>query len=87
MKIIPAITNFFKKFFKQTVQEQLDIVVPIAKEIVVMIEADPSIIVDGDKRATAIAHVVSELAAKELVFANRLLNLALEIAVVEVKGL
>lgn len=87
MQIIPVITNFFKKLFKQSIQQQLDIIVPIAKEIVSMIEADPSIIVDGDKRTTAIAHIVAELAAKELIFAKRLVNLALEIAVVEVKGL
>lgn len=86
MNIIKGIVSFFKSFFKESVKAQLDILVPIAKDVVQMIENDPSIIVDGKKRDTAIALILKELANKELKAVPRILNLAIEIAVVDLKG-
>lgn len=86
MNIIKGIVSFFKSFFKESIKAQLDILVPIAKDVVQMIETDPSIIVDGKKRDTAIALILKELANKELKAVPRILNLAIEIAVVDLKG-
>lgn len=86
MNIFKAIGSFFSSLFKQSIQSQLEIIVPIAKDIVQMIENDPSIIVDSNKRDTAISMILKELANKELKAVPRILNLALEIAVVDLKG-
>jgi len=86
-KIGILLTIFFKKLFKATIQDQLDILRPIVLDIVKRIESDPSIIIDGDKRSTAMAMIAQELVSKELIFAKRLVNLAIEIAVVEMKGI
>ncbi|CAB4126827.1 hypothetical protein UFOVP84_26 [uncultured Caudovirales phage] len=87
MKILQTIGKFFKDLFKQSIQAQLDILVPIAKEIVTKVESDPSIILDKGKQATAVSLLLAELAAKELQFVPRLINLAIEIAVVDYKGI
>lgn len=87
MNVLQALGNFFKKFFKQAVQEQIDIILPVARQAVQMVAKDPSIATSDAKRAAAIAFIMSELTAKEVVFAKRMVNLVLEIAVVEIKGI
>lgn len=87
MQVLQAISNFFKKFFKQAIQDQLDIIMPISREAIKMVAGDPSIITSDEKRARAIAFILAELTAKELTVAKRLVNLAVEIAVVEFKGI
>lgn len=86
MKLLQNIGKFFKDLFKQSLQAQLAILVPIAQGVVTKIESDPTIIVDSGKQATAFALVLAELSAKELQFVPRLINLAIEIAVVDFKG-
>jgi len=87
MKILHILKKFFTSFFKETINKQLNILIPIALIIVKKIEEDPSIIIDGSKRNTAIAMITSELISQELQFAKRLINLAIEIAVIEFKGI
>ena len=87
MKILSAIGKFFSSLFKQSVEQQLKILVPIALGIVSQIEADPTIILDKGKQTTAVSLLLAELAAKELAYVPRLINLAIEIAVVEFKGI
>ena len=87
MKILSAIGKFFSSLFKQSVEQQLKILVPIALGIVSQIESDPTIILDKGKQATAVSLLLAELAAKELAYVPRLINLAIEIAVVEFKGI
>ena len=86
MSLLSKIGKFFKDLFKQSIQQQLEILVPIAKGIVEKIETDPSILVTKDKQALAISLLLAELAQKELEFVPRLMNLAIEIAVVDFKG-
>jgi hypothetical protein len=86
MKVLSFLKTFFSKFFKETVEAQLAIIVPIALEAVKKVAADPTILTSDAKRAIAISMILAELTAKELLFAKRLVNLALEIAVVEFKG-
>lgn len=80
------ITDFFKRFFKGAVQAQLDVLMPIARSVVQTIENDPSLLISSDKRNAAIAMLMAELASQEIAYAGRLVNLAIEIAVVEIKG-
>lgn len=87
MKIFSKISKFFSSLFKQSLQQQLDILVPIAKDIVAQIENDPTIILDKGKQATAVSLLLAELATKEIAYVPRLINLAIEIAVVEFKGI
>lgn len=87
MKIFSIIKNFFSKLFKETIQAQLDIIIPIAKNAVETVAADPSILTSDEKRSRAVNMILTELGAQQLKFAKRLVNLAVEIAVVELKGL
>lgn len=85
MKVWQSIKNFFSKFFKQAIQQQLEIIIPIARDAVRMVAADPSILTSDEKRARGIAMILTDLSTKQLTFAKSLINLALEIAVVEMK--
>ena len=87
MKIFSKISKFFSSLFRQSLQQQLDILVPIARGIVATIEDDPTILISKDKQAAAVTRLLAELAAKELAYVPRLINLAIEIAVVELKGI
>jgi len=87
MKLFDALKNFFSKFFKKAVQEQLDIIIPVARDAIRQIESDPSLLTSDAKRTAAIGIILAELAVKEISYANRLVNLAIEIAVVELKGI
>lgn len=87
MNILSKISKFFSSLFKQSIQQQLDILIPIAREIVIEIENDPTILVSKDKQAIAVSKLLSELAVKEIAYIPRLLNLAIEIAVVDFKGI
>lgn len=87
MQLLQSFSNFFKKFFKQAVQDQLNIILPIAREAIKMVASDPSIVASDDKRAKAVAFILAELAVKEATVVPRLINLAIEIAVVELKGI
>lgn len=87
MTFVQKITDFFKKFFKGAIQAQLDILLPIARNAVLAVENDPAILISTDKRNAAIAMLLSQLASQEIQFAERLVNLAIEIAVVEIKGI
>jgi hypothetical protein len=87
MTFIQALGNFFKKLFKESIQAQIDIILPIARNVVKSIAEDPTILTSDEKRARAASMIVSELTAKEIVFAKRLINLVIEIAVIELKGI
>lgn len=87
MQFFTQLGNFFAKFFRKGVQEQLEIILPIARQVVVQISKDPSLLASDDKRNAAIGLILAELTAKEIIFAQRLVNLAIEIAVVEFKGI
>lgn len=87
MSFFSKIGKFFKDLYKPALQQQLDILVPIARGIVAQIEADPTIIVDKGKQATAVSLLLAELAQKEIAYIPRLINLAIEIAVVDFKGI
>ncbi len=84
---ITNLGKFFKDLFKQSLQAQLDILVPIAKDVVAKVESDPTIILDKGKQVTAVSLVLAELLQKELTFLPRVINLAIEIAVVDFKGI
>lgn len=87
MKVFDVLKSFFKKLFKNTIQAQIDIILPIAEQAVKQIADDPSIITNEEKRQRAMNMIIAELTAKEVVFAKRLINLCIEIAVVELKGI
>lgn len=83
--ILNSVKNFVFNFFKSAAAKQLQILVPLFLDIVRQIEADPSIVINGDKRGTAIENVLVQLGEKEKDFPKYLLNLSLELAVAEVK--
>jgi hypothetical protein len=87
MSIMNKFIDFCKKFFKGAIREQLDIIIPIARDVVRAIAADPSLVTSDAKRAMAFNMIMVRLAEQELKFAGRLINLAIEMAVVEFRGI
>ena len=87
MSIMNKLGAFLKKFFKNAIQEQLAIIIPIARDAVRAIAEDPSLVTSDAKRMIAFNMIVVKLAEQELKFATRLVNLAIEIAVVEFRGI
>lgn len=79
--------NFWKRLFKGAIEDQLNIIMPLAREAIAAVASDPSLIASSDKRAAAFAIITAKLAAQELLFVNRMVNLAIEIAVIEIKGI
>lgn len=86
MKVLHVLTSLLSKLFKSTIQQQIDIILPIAENVVRQIADDPSILTNEEKRQRAISMVIAELTSKEVIFAKRLINLCIEIAVVQLKG-
>lgn len=86
MKVLHVLTSLLSKLFKSTIQQQIDIILPIAENAVRQIADDPSILTNEEKRQRAISMVIAELTSKEVIFAKRLINLCIEIAVVQLKG-
>ena len=87
MSIIQGFFKYIKDIFHGGLQEQLDILVPIAKGMVALVEKDPSCLTNSSKRDLAIASIITELTTKEIAYMPRLVSLAVEIAVVDFKGL
>lgn len=87
MKVFSVIKNFFTNLFKNAIEEQVKILLPIAIEAVKKVESNPSILVSSAKRDVAVAEIVAKLVAAEKPVIKRLINLAVEMAVIEVKGL
>lgn len=85
--ILNSFKSFLGKFLKSASKKQLEIIMPIAQNAVNMIKTDPSVIINGSKRETAFDMIVKELTTKEGDFANHLINLAIELAVCELKEL
>lgn len=85
--ILNSFKSFLGKFLKSATKQQLEIIMPIAQNVVKMVKSDPSIIINGSKRDTAFDLIVKELTTKEGDFANHLINLAIELAVCEIKEL
>jgi hypothetical protein len=79
--------NFWKRLFKGAIQDQLSIIMPLAREAITAVASDPSIIASDAKRSAAFAIIMGKLAAQEVNFAARMINLAIEIAVIEFKGI
>ncbi len=86
MKILNVILSFVQKLFKSALQEQLKILIPIAEKVVKLIAEDPSVVSNSVKRDAAVTLILQELVQKQLNYPMRLINLAIEIAVVEMNG-
>lgn len=87
MKLLSLLKTFLSKFFKTAIQQQIDIILPVAIDAVKQISEDPSILTSEEKRQRAIAIIIAELTSKEIIFAKRIINLCVEIAVVSLKGI
>jgi hypothetical protein len=86
MTMIQKFKDFWTKLFKDAVQQQLAIIMPVARQAIQDIASDPSLLTSDDKRNAAFAKIVAVLAVQEYIFAKRMINLAIEIAVVEFAG-
>lgn len=83
--ILNSVKSFLGKFFKSALQQQLQILMPVALGIVSAIENDPSIVVNGDKRSVAFDAISDKVRAGEKGIGASLINLAIELAVQEIK--
>lgn len=85
--ILNSLKSFLGKFLKSAAQKQLQVLMPIASNIVNQVENDPSIIVNNDKRSTAVSLIGEQLIQSQKSIAPYLINLAIELCVAELKQL
>lgn len=83
--ILNSLKSFLGKFLKSAAQKQLQVLMPIASNIVNQVENDPSIIVNNDKRSTAVSLIGEQLIQSQKSIAPYLINLAIELAVATMK--
>lgn len=68
---------------KDAIQKELAAVLPIAVEVVHMIEADPAILTSKDKANSAFTLISAKLITSQQSIASSTINLAIELAVQE----
>jgi hypothetical protein len=85
--ILNSLKSFLGKFLKSAAQKQLQLLMPIASNVVSQVESDPSLLINGDKRSTAVALIGTQLIDSQKSIAPYLINLAIELAVCELKQL
>jgi hypothetical protein len=67
--------------FKEVVQKELAIVLPIALEVIKLIQADPSVVTSKGKASTAFGLIGDKLVEQHKEVATSTINLAIELAV------
>jgi hypothetical protein len=85
--ILNSVKTFISAFFKSAWQKELNILMPIALTAVAEVEADPTIVVNSDKRTAAFTKILSQVVSSQKTIAPFLINLALELSVAQIKAL
>jgi predicted N-acetyltransferase YhbS len=72
--------QFLSVLFREALQKELVIVVPLAREIVAQVAFDPTLLSSSAKRNAAIAVIITKLAAQQLTIGQDVIRLAIELA-------
>lgn len=79
--------QFLSVLFKDALQKELKLVLPIAAKIVAQIAADTSILTSEQKRNVAFENITTELLASQRDISKSIISLAIELAVQQLKNM
>lgn len=80
LKMFGVLGEYFAVIFKNAINQELKIILPIATKAVARIASDPTLASGGARRDAAIAEILAELASKQVQVGISTLNLAIELA-------
>ena len=78
--------KFLAVLFKATLQKELVLVMPIARQIVAEVAADPGIITSSDRRNAAIGRIGVKLIPQQVAIGEDVIRLAIELAYQDFKA-
>ena len=78
--------KFLSVLFKDTVQQELKVVLPIALDAVTQVALDPTLLNGGAKRDAAISIVQDKLVKSQYTVGVSVVSLAVELAVTNIKN-
>jgi hypothetical protein len=85
LKFFGDLGEFLAVLFNKALNEELKVVLPIAKRLVAQVAADPNLITGSAKREVVIATILAELGAAQMSVGMSVVALAVELAVTKMK--
>lgn len=80
VKSLGIVGRFLSILFNDVIHKELELLLPIAEQVVVQVASDPSLVTNDSKRQAAISAIGSQIAAKQLQIAGSSINLAIELS-------
>lgn len=77
--------KFLSVLFKESLKKELEVVAPIALQVVKQVASDPSLLSGGAKRDAAISAVQAQLIQSQVYVGVSVISLAVELAVQNIK--
>jgi hypothetical protein len=81
LSVLGEVGSVLKILFEDTIQQELQVVIPLATKIVAEIAADPTLVTSDQKRNAALAGIGADLLASQKQIAPSIISLAVELAV------
>jgi len=72
--------KFVSVLFKEALQKELVVVVPLARQIIAELAFDPTMLTSSDKRNAAIARIGMQLLSQQKTVGQDIIRLAIELA-------
>lgn len=86
LSLLGNLGDFLKAIFIRGISNQINAILPIAYEVVKMVEADPSLITGDEKRKAALASLSKRLITNSIYASISTLAFAIELAVQKMKA-
>jgi hypothetical protein len=86
LSLLGDLGQFLSILFKDTVQQELKVVLPIALDTVTKIALDPTLLTGGARRDAAISAIQGQLAQSQVTVGLSVVSLAVELAVTTLKN-
>lgn len=83
---VGVLWEYVKVLFQSTLKKELELVLPIASEVVAMIAKDPSVMTDTEKRDSAFNQIKDLLVGSQKTVGSSVINLAIELALQKLKA-
>ena len=81
-----SLGRFLAILFKDALQKELEVVLPIAIGAVTSVASDPTLIQSGEKRDAAVALIIAQLVKAQVTVGLSVIHLGVELAVQNVKA-
>lgn len=85
LKALGVIGEYLKYIFIRGIHKQLEVIIPLAYDVVKAVQNDPSLVTNSEKREKALQLLKEELAKRSLDAATSTVAMAIELAVQRLK--